>query len=56
MKINKAWHLAHPMPKNATLDQRVEWHIAHRKACRCRELPESIVKELRRRKIDILTL
>lgn len=41
-KINKEWHLAHKMPKNPTLDERVEWHIEHAKHCTCREMPESI--------------
>jgi hypothetical protein len=51
-KINKAWHEKHPMPKNPTLDQRVEWHLEHRLACGCRsDLPDSIRKELKRRKI-----
>jgi hypothetical protein len=50
MKINKEWHSKHPMPKNATLDQRIEWHIQHAKACQCRKMPDSIQKEIRRRK------
>jgi hypothetical protein len=37
------------MPKRATLDQRIAWHLAHTKACSCRSLPASIVKELHRR-------
>jgi hypothetical protein len=27
-KINATWHRAHPMPKNPTVDQRIEWHLA----------------------------
>jgi hypothetical protein len=52
-KLNKDWHEQHRMPKNPTLDQRVEWHIAHKKACGCREIPESVKEELRKRKIKI---
>ncbi len=47
--INAEWHRANPMPKNATLDQRVAWHVAHAKACACREMPESIRTEAIRR-------
>jgi hypothetical protein len=51
-KINAAWHKAHKMPARATLDQRVEWHLAHLAACGCRtDLPESIRSELKRRGI-----
>jgi len=49
-RINASWHKAHRMPEGATLDQRVAWHLAHRKACACRtDLPASIAAELRRR-------
>ena len=52
-KINAAWHKAHVMPAKATMDQRIEWHLAHRKACGCRkDLPASIITELKRRGID----
>jgi hypothetical protein len=51
-KINAEWHRAHPMPPRATMDQRVDWHLAHLKACRCRRVPEGIVKELERRGIS----
>ena len=34
-RINAAWHKANRMPAGATLDQRVAWHLAHRKACAC---------------------
>jgi hypothetical protein len=43
-KINAAWHAAHPMPKNPTLDQRIEWHVAHAKACGCREIAGKLPK------------
>lgn len=47
--MNKAWHDANPMPPNATLDQRVAWHVAHAAACGCRDMPESVKAELLRR-------
>jgi hypothetical protein len=34
------------MPKNATLAQRVAWHVAHQKACACRPLPASVAAAL----------
>lgn len=50
-KLNKEWHLAHPMPKNATVDQRIAWHLEHRKHCACRDIPESLKAEMARRGI-----
>jgi len=53
-QINAAWHSANRMPKNATIDQRIEWHLAHRKACGCRkDLPATIIKELKRRGLPV---
>jgi hypothetical protein len=49
-RINAAWHRANRMPPRATLDARVAWHLAHRKACGCRtDLPATIAAELARR-------
>jgi|GEM_PF-1118789 len=48
-KLNKEWHLAHKMPKNATLEQRIAWHEQHVKHCKCREMPESIAKAIAER-------
>jgi hypothetical protein len=39
------------MPKNATMDQRVTWHLAHAKACGCRTIPKTVAAELKRRGI-----
>ena len=50
-KLNAAWHRANRMPARAALEQRVEWHLAHAKACGCRDLPAGIVRELERRGI-----
>lgn len=49
MKINKEWHLKNRMPKNATLAQRIEWHQEHQKNCSCREMPEKIKLEMRKK-------
>jgi hypothetical protein len=50
MKINKEWHVKNPMPKNPTLEQRINWHIEHSKNCSCREMPPVIKKEIQKRK------
>ena len=47
--MNAPWHDAHPMPARATLDERVAWHVAHAKACRCRPMPATVAAELKRR-------
>ncbi len=51
--LNKKWHLTHTMPKNPSLDQRVKWHVEHARACSCREIPVSILKEIKKRKIKV---
>jgi hypothetical protein len=53
IKLNAAWHQAHRMPANASLEQRVAWHLAHARACACRSIPKGIVKELARRGIAL---
>lgn len=53
-KLNKEWHLAHPMPKNPTPDQRIEWHLAHKQNCACRDIPEKLKQEMSDRGIKIL--
>lgn len=50
MNINKEWHLKNKMPKNPTLEERINWHIEHSKHCSCREMPDSIKKEIAKRK------
>ena len=47
--INATWHKGHPMPERPTPQQRLRWHLAHAKACGCRKLTASMLRELRRR-------
>jgi hypothetical protein len=54
-KLNAPWHKQHPMPMKSTLDQRVEWHVAHAKACGCRDMPPTIVAALKSRRIAVPT-
>jgi len=45
--IDREWHLANKMPKNASVEQRAEWHRAHLKHCACRtDLPPDIEKAI----------
>jgi len=53
MKLNTEWHLAHPMPKNATLQQRIDWHLEHAKHCGCGKIPEKLAEEMKKRNIKI---
>lgn len=46
MKLNKDWHLAHRMPKNTKLQQKIDWHIEHQKKCSCRSIPQKILDEI----------
>lgn len=38
-RTNESWHKAHVMPKHATVDQRIEWHLQHQANCACRPMP-----------------
>lgn len=53
MKINKEWHLRNKMPGNATMDQRISWHIDHANVCNCGRIPDTILSEMKRRNIKI---
>jgi hypothetical protein len=55
VNINAAWHRANPMPGKPTLDQRIAWHIAHARACGCREVPAGIAAEMKKRGIEVGT-
>ncbi|HLD35336.1 MAG TPA: hypothetical protein VJC37_01335 [Planctomycetota bacterium] len=49
MKINKPWHLKHKMPVNASVEQRIKWHLAHSKNCACRPIPDKLLAEIKKR-------
>jgi hypothetical protein len=40
--INKEWHEANRMPKNANDEVRYIWHVEHEKNCDCRPMPEKL--------------
>ncbi len=52
MPINKEWHEAHRMPKTATIEERMKWHLKHAKECSCRPIPPKLLEEMQRRKPD----
>ena len=53
MSINKEWHQLHPMPKNATIEQRIQWHLEHIKHCGCRDIPGKLKAEIKKRHIKV---
>jgi hypothetical protein len=48
-KLNKAWHAANRMPARATLEQRIRWHLEHRKHCGCRPIPPKLAEAMKAR-------
>ena len=52
--INVDWHQQHPMPKNPSIEERIEWHLQHLKHCKCRnDLPSKLKEEMTKRGIVI---
>jgi len=49
-KLNKEWHLTNRMPKNATIEERIAWHLEHSKNCGCRPIPDKLKAEIKTRK------
>lgn len=52
LKLNKEWHQQNRMPKNPSLDQRIEWHLEHQKNCSCRPIPVNLIGEIGRRRLE----
>ena len=44
--MNATWHHRHPMPEKPTPIDRLEWHLAHQRACDCRELTRAALEKL----------
>lgn len=53
-KINKEWHENNKMPKNASDEQRIKWHIEHEKYCSCMPIPAGVRKLMAGKGIEIL--
>ena len=49
-KLNRDWHSANRMPKKATPEQRIAWHVAHQKNCSCRPIPKGVLALMKDRK------
>jgi hypothetical protein len=49
LKLNKEWHMAHQMPENATIEERITWHLEHSKKCGCRPIPDKLNEEIKKR-------
>lgn len=48
-KLNRQWHEANRLARDAKLEERLDWHRRHAENCGCREMPESIRHELEAR-------
>jgi hypothetical protein len=48
-KLNREWHEKHRMPQKATLEQRIQWHLLHRRHCSCRPIPPKLAKVMQAR-------
>lgn len=51
--MNRTWHAEHRLDPRASLDQRIDWHVEHAQQCGCREMPDSIKRELQARNLPI---
>ena len=47
--INASWHERHPMPRHATAEERIGWHVEHQGHCACRPIPVKLRNEMRAR-------
>jgi hypothetical protein len=52
-KLKRAWHEKHRMPAKATLEQRIAWHLEHRKHCSCRPIPAKLAEIMNARGVVI---
>jgi len=37
------------MPKNPSLQERIEWHLKHAEKCACRPIPKKLMLEIKNR-------
>ncbi|MBI4089297.1 MAG: hypothetical protein HY424_01160 [Candidatus Levybacteria bacterium] len=47
MILNREWHEKNRMPKNPTLQQKIEWHREHAKNCKCRSIPAKLLEKIK---------
>jgi hypothetical protein len=48
--MNKKWHQENRLPRNAKLEERIEWHLEHESNCGCRPVPGELKKEAKARR------
>src|SRR6185369_6074784 len=53
-KINASWHEKNKMPKKATPEQKLQWHVNHFRECGCRDIPEKIKTMMKLRKPKLI--
>ncbi|MFH1134225.1 MAG: hypothetical protein V1735_07105 [Nanoarchaeota archaeon] len=52
--INKGWHEKNRMPKNASFEERVRWHLDHNRNCACRPgFPKKLAEKMRRKGMKV---
>ncbi len=49
MPLNAEWHRKHRLPRNASHDDRIAWHLEHAERCGCRPVPEALRREVEAR-------
>jgi hypothetical protein len=47
LKLSALWHREHPMPRNASVGERIGWHVEHQQACACRPIPAKLAALMR---------
>lgn len=52
-RINAAWHKAHRMPADASIEERIVWHLEHARNCPCRKISRKLKEEMEKRQIEI---
>jgi len=52
MKSHLMWHTLHKMPHNASLSEKLNWHLAHIKNCSCRTAIQSKAADEIKRYMD----
>jgi len=55
MTINREWHAMHKLHRNASIEERLHWHVQHAANCGCREIPPNIWRELEARGLNLPT-
>jgi hypothetical protein len=48
-RVNAEWHRENRMPEKATVEQRIAWHLEHRKLCGCRPIPTKLLAAMKDR-------